>query len=121
MSEAAQAAHHVCDLCRKEIADAEHFIVKIEVMGSAESPEVSEEELAKDHREEIRQLLDRMGAMDARELEDEVYRKFRFDLCGTCHKAYLRDPLQSHDRETGKEATHAADDHREDSCKARRA
>ncbi|MFH0964686.1 MAG: hypothetical protein V2A58_11835 [Planctomycetota bacterium] len=99
MSRPPQAVHYACDLCRKTIPDGEHFVVKIEVMASAELAPVSEDDLARDHREEIRQLLDRMSDMDTRRLEDEVHREFRFDLCGACHREYLRDPLQGRRRE----------------------
>ena len=31
--------------------------------------------------------------MDEQELEDQVYKSFRFDLCPECHKKFLKDPL----------------------------
>jgi hypothetical protein len=34
-----------------------------------------------------------MDDMDPEELEDQVYKTFRFDLCPPCHESYLKDPL----------------------------
>ena len=34
-----------------------------------------------------------MEHQEAEDLEDQVYKTFRFDLCPSCHEAYLKDPL----------------------------
>ena len=39
---------------------------------------------------------------DEQELEDQVYKNFRFDLCPECHKKFLKDPL-------GREAARSID------------
>ena len=55
--------------------------------------EPTEEELAEDHLEEMRELVEEMEYMTTEEVEEGVYKKLRFDLCPSCKAIYLRDPL----------------------------
>ncbi len=87
--------HFTCDLCGKTLqADEDtRFVIKIEVYAAYDPMEMTEEDLEEDSTEEIHELLSQMEEMDAEELEDQVYRTFRFDLCPDCHAAYMKDPL----------------------------
>lgn len=84
-----------CDMCGKELlADEDtRYILKIEVYAAYDPMELTEEDVAEDKSEEMEELLKRVAAMDARELQDEVYQKFRFDLCPACRKKYVSKPL----------------------------
>lgn len=88
-----QVSHYTCDMCGSLIEPEERYVVRIEVWASPEMPAITNADLLKDHQEEMRRLLECMDEMDVAELEDGVYREFRFDLCGTCRKAYTMDPL----------------------------
>ena len=87
--------HFTCDLCGKTLlADEDtRYVVKIEVYAAYDPMEIGEEDLREDHNDEIEELLDEMEDMDAEQIEDGVYKTFRFDLCPVCHEAYLKDPL----------------------------
>jgi len=87
--------HYSCDLCGKELLVNEdvRYVAKIEVYAAYDPLEITEEDLEKDHLEEISKLIKQMEHMDPQELEDQVYKCFRFDLCPDCHKKFLRDPL----------------------------
>lgn len=87
--------HYSCDLCGKELLVEEdlRYVVKIEVYAAYDPLEITEEDLEEDHMEEISQLIKQMDDMDEQELEDQVYKNFRFDLCPECHKKFLKDPL----------------------------
>jgi hypothetical protein len=86
--------HYTCDLCGRVLADdGTRYEVRIEVYAACDPMEISPEDLAADPADAIRDLLDEMAAMDADELQDGVYRSFRYDLCPECHAAYLKDPL----------------------------
>ena len=89
----ARVSHYTCDICGSAIDEGKRYVVRIEVSASPEMPAVTEEDLLKDRREEIQRLLDHMDEMDVAELEDGVYRRFRFDLCGACKMAYMKDPI----------------------------
>jgi hypothetical protein len=87
--------HYSCDLCGKELLVEEdlRYVAKIEVYAAYDPLEITEEDLEEDHMEEISELIKQMDDMDEQELEDQVYKSFRFDLCPECHKKFLKDPL----------------------------
>ena len=87
--------HFTCDMCGKRLeqgADT-RYVIKIEVYAAYDPMEIGGDDLWEDHDDEIRGLLAHMEDMDAEDLEDQVYKTFRFDLCPECHEAYLKDPL----------------------------
>ena len=87
--------HYTCDMCGKDLLVDEdvRYVVKMEVYAAYDPMEISQEDLEKDHMEEISQLIDEMEDMDTQELEDGVYKSFRFDLCPSCQKKFVRRPL----------------------------
>lgn len=87
--------HYSCDLCGKELLIEEElrYVAKIEVFAAYDPLEITDEDLDQDHMEEISELIDNMSEVDASELEDQVFKSFRFDLCPDCHKKFLKDPL----------------------------
>lgn len=96
--------HVTCDLCGKELlpGDDHGFVVKIEVYASHDPTELTEADLDEDHMEAVSQILQ---DMEENLTEPELvpnYKNFRYDLCPTCHKKFLRDPL-------GKEAAQKFD------------
>jgi hypothetical protein len=87
--------HFTCDLCGKPLLADEQtrYVVKIEVYAAYDPMEIGDDDLEDDHDEEMQELLHEMESMEAEELEDQVYKTMRFDLCQHCHEAYLKDPL----------------------------
>jgi hypothetical protein len=88
-----------CDMCGKPLlVDSDvRYVAKIEVFAAYDPMELTDEDLAKDHREEIRRLNMQLANVDADEAQDSVYRRFQFDLCPECHKEYLKAPLPKPD------------------------
>ena len=84
-----------CDGCGKmmQANDADRYIVRIEAFAAAEGLAISEEQLKRDHRAQIQQIIGQLEKADPDQVEDQVYRSFRFDLCPDCHQRYLRQPL----------------------------
>jgi hypothetical protein len=84
--------HFSCDLCGKDLLTVaeNRYVVKLEVYAAHDPAELTEDDLDPDHLEEISQIL-------ADEGDDcdpaPAYKKFRYDLCSTCHKRFLADPL----------------------------
>lgn len=87
--------HFTCDLCGKPLlADEDtRYVVRIEVYAACDPMEITEADLQEDHAAEMRKLIEQMKGLSAEEAEDQVYRKFRFDLCPACQAKYLEDPL----------------------------
>ncbi len=88
-------ADFCCDMCGKPLlVDSDvRYVLKIEVFAAYDPMEVTAEDLKHDHLEEIRELAERLGRAEAAELEDQVYKRFQFDLCPRCQKRYLKQPL----------------------------
>jgi hypothetical protein len=84
-----------CDRCGKDLpaGSTDHFVVRIEAFAAETPLEITREDLAQDHGEEIRRLVDELSRAPLDDVEDSNYRAFRFDLCRDCHAAYLRNPL----------------------------
>ena len=87
--------HYTCDMCGKGLLVDEdvRYIVKIELYAAYDPMELGEEDLETDHLEEIASIYEQTEGMSEAELEEEIYKTFRFDLCMACHKQYLQDPL----------------------------
>ena len=86
---------YACDLCGARLKAGENtrYVVRIEVYAAPESPEITPEELAKDHKQEILALLSQMDSLSTEEIQNGVYRLMRFDLCAECRDRYLANPL----------------------------
>lgn len=87
--------HLTCDLCNKPLLadEAVRYEVRIQVYAAYDPLELTPDDLADDRRAEIHALLDKLKRMDPQEVEDSVYKEFRFDLCMACQRRYLRSPL----------------------------
>jgi uncharacterized lipoprotein len=84
-----------CDKCGRSLAanDPNRFIIRIEAFAAAGTIEMTNEELQRDPTEDIRSVLEELKQADADEIEDQTYRSMRFDLCATCHRTFLNQPL----------------------------
>ena len=85
-----------CDACGKTllIDEAVRYVVDIRVYAAYDPMEITRTDYEKDRREEIRKVLDQCRKMSPQELEDQIYREYRFHLCPGCQKEYLQDPLR---------------------------
>jgi len=68
------------------------YEVKIEVASAYDPLELTQEDLARAH-DELKKVLEQLRGVSAEKAQDEVYRQFRFDLCATCQKKFLANPL----------------------------
>ncbi len=85
-----------CDGCGIDLArdGSNHFILKIEAFAAAGRLEITQEDLQRDHQAEMRRLIDELSKRSMDEIEDQVFRQMRFDLCPGCHRSFLKSPLQ---------------------------
>lgn len=87
-----------CDLCGKTLLLDEdvRYVVGIEVFAAYDPMELTEEDLKKDYRAEMRRLVKAMEHMDPEKVQDGVYRHFEFHLCPACQKKYIKDPMRGY-------------------------
>ena len=85
----------ICDRCGETLlADSDvRYKLKIEVFAAYDPMEISPSDLERDLESELATLIGEMEKMDPKKLEDQVYRRFDFDLCPQCQEQFLRDPL----------------------------
>lgn len=84
--------HYSCDLCGKDLLTGSdsRYVVKMEVFAAHDPIELTEEDLDADHLDEISQLLSEENP-DAEPAP--TFTKLNYDLCPSCHKKFLGDPL----------------------------
>ncbi len=86
-----------CDGCGREMAkDALRYTVKIDVRAAYDELEIHLADLIRNHRAEILALIERLKDKDPREVEESVYACLKLDLCPSCQRTFIRDPLHFH-------------------------
>ena len=86
----------VCDGCGEPLLlDSDvRYVLEIKGYAAYDPLEITFGELERtDWEAEMARLVDAMKGRDPADLEAEVHREFRFDLCPKCWKRYQRDPL----------------------------
>jgi len=80
-----------CDMCGKSLLVDEdvRYVGDLLVYAAYDPMEVTSEDLQRDIRAEISELLEKMKDRDAAELEEEVVAARRLDLCPACRKRLL--------------------------------
>jgi hypothetical protein len=83
--------HFSCDRCKREIdSDTElRYVVRLEVQAMMEPCEVEVQD-DRDHLLEIQDILERM---DDDNVGEDVYQRRRFDLCPSCYRKFIKNPL----------------------------
>jgi hypothetical protein len=87
---------HLCDRCGRPMDSKDtRYVARIQVLAAADPLEISAEELEQDRSDEIDRLLKQCAEMTEKELMEDVFVEFKFDLCRKCQKAYIADPLRT--------------------------
>lgn len=84
-----------CDGCGLDLErdGSNHYILKMEAYAAAGRLDFSREEVERDHEAEMKRLIAELEKRSPDELEDQVYRNMRIDLCPECHRRFLLSPL----------------------------
>lgn len=84
-----------CDACGRRMTgnDPGRYIIKLEAYGAAGPLEFTQADLARDHTQEIRRIIESLETQSPDQVEDEIYRSFRYDLCAVCHRRFLAQDL----------------------------
>jgi hypothetical protein len=86
-----------CDGCGKELSSTSlRYTVKIDVRAAYDTVEVGLQELVRDHRAEMIKLIEAMKDQNPAEIEETVYKGLKLDLCPSCQRAFINDPLRFH-------------------------
>ena len=84
-----------CDGCGRDLNPdgSNHYIVKVEAFAAAGKLEFTREEIERDHAGEMSRLIANLERQSPDDIEDQVYRAYRYDLCPECHRRFLDSPL----------------------------
>lgn len=86
--------HFTCDACQRSI-DAEkeaRYVVRLEVYEALGEPiEANHED--SDHLQEIEDIIERIDELSDSELDEDLYKQVRYDLCPDCRKRFMQNPL----------------------------
>ena len=85
-----------CDRCERSLLVHEdvRYEVVIRVTAAYDPMELDLDDIARaDVSAELQRLAAAAGKKTAQELEDEIWKELRFDLCGRCQREFLKDPL----------------------------
>lgn len=83
-----------CELCNAILPSHGFYIVRIDVFAEPSMPAVSSDDLDEmDLDQTMKKLLKQMKHMSAEEIQDQVYRRFEYRICGTCQRKFLTNPL----------------------------
>jgi hypothetical protein len=97
---------YICDLCGKSLKGKEViYELNIEVHAIYQPLQVDLVDLLKDHTDEIRRLIEELKDKDPQELQDQIYKTFKFHLCPSCQQRYIKNPMPSptEERDAGAE------------------
>jgi hypothetical protein len=83
-----------CDRCGNGLLlDAPvRYEVRIEVKSAYDPMEITDEDLA-NAGAEMKKAVEALKNVSEQDAMDEVYKEFRFDLCRTCQKQFIKAPL----------------------------
>ena len=80
-----------CDRCSREVhpGQADFFVIRVEAFADPTPPEITEDDLQRDHRREIENLLAAMQYLSEQRAMDQVYRRKNLILCNSCCDAWM--------------------------------
>jgi hypothetical protein len=83
--------HSTWDGCGGELLTGSEvrYEVRIEVKAAYDPLEISAEDMEKDYRAEIANVLRQLEGLSVTEAQNQVYRAFDFDLCPACQRRYI--------------------------------
>jgi len=87
--------HYSCDRCKRIIdpEDELRYVVKLEIQAAMEPLEADDLEDDRDHLLEVQEILERLDDVDSEAISDELYQRYRYDLCSDCYREFIKNPV----------------------------
>jgi hypothetical protein len=88
----------ICDLCGKSLKEKEIiYELNIQVHAIYQPLQIDLVDMLQDHTDEIRRLIEELKDKDPQELQDQIYKTFKFHLCPPCQQKYIKSPFAPDD------------------------
>jgi len=83
-----------CDRCSTELVPGKgnFYVVRIEAVADPSPPNIDGDDLDKDLRRDIVELVQNMSHLSQQELLDQVYRRVTIFLCVRCYTKWIENP-----------------------------
>ncbi len=87
--------HFSCDYCGKDLIPgvSSRYVVRMESYPASDPSELTEEDIDTDQVEEMDRLLSEQADGENEDDLPTSGKKLRFDLCQSCHRKFVADPL----------------------------
>ena len=86
--------YYSCDMCGARIETSElRYVLKMNIFAAYDTMKLELSDLEKDYSDEIQNLIEKMKEMSPKELEEDVFKELKFDLCRKCQQKFLKSPL----------------------------
>lgn len=86
--------HYTCDLCGRSLKEKDIiYELNVEVHAIYQPLQIDLVDMLKDHTDEIRRLIEELKDKDPQELQDQIYKTFKFHLCPPCQQKYIKNPF----------------------------
>jgi hypothetical protein len=96
---------YICDLCGKSLKDNDViYELNIQIHAVYQPLQIDLVDMLQDHTDEIRRLIEELKEKDPQELQDQIYKTFKFHLCPPCQQKYIENPfapLDGDDEDSG--------------------
>lgn len=88
------AVPSICRRCSALLTPGKGDFYVVEVQAYAENSPlvITAEDLARDHQEEMRRLVEKMEEVSGQEMMDQVHRHMTFYLCASCYRLWIENP-----------------------------
>lgn len=78
-----------CDCCGQQITPKDQrYLVRLELWAAPDPLVVSADDLKRNFKKEMEELIRQMEKQDATELTHQVWVRYDFDLCPRCRQTY---------------------------------
>jgi hypothetical protein len=83
-----------CDRCSALLTPGEgsFYVVRIEAFADPSPPNFTVDDLLRDPKARLQELLDQMRDLSPQEAMDQVYRRLTLYLCGPCYRQWIENP-----------------------------
>lgn len=94
VANAAPAELPACRRCGRPIGEKDvRYVVDVRVFAAPDPLTIDEDDWKRDHEKAMREAIERSSRLTDKQLMNDVYAAFQFDLCHPCQQAYLQNPV----------------------------
>ena len=83
-----------CNRCLRELIPGvgDHYVITIYAVADPTPPTFTQEDLERDVRAEIRELIDQLTDQSPIDLREQVSRRLLIYLCNPCYRRWIENP-----------------------------